>query len=254
MARLVLENSFIRDDQYVAGGFWEGWPVEGQITQVFGQQSVTGSTHAGTDIGAGYGSTAYFPMAGLAIPQYWGSFGNWYTVECEYDDEYGQLYYAMAHFDHLELSQARWVEAGDVAGRVGNTGVSFGPHVHFAFSWDKFISADWRRCLDPYIFIKRAQEEQVIPEYLVGLMQVSLGDPMVMSAVYDALDNFRGTGISGNAYPAGFFYKLNQSDGTVDPIDGDATDLNDSIVRMKRIQSLAWGDKARGNDAWAIVK
>lgn len=259
MARLVLERSFVRDDLYRVGSVWEGWPCEGVITQVFAQPSVSGSTHAGVDIAPAYRTPTYFPLSGFARRQTWGTFGNWYTVECEPDDEYGQLYYVLAHLDSFALDEDRWVEAGELAGYTGFTGLVVPPgvagsHLHFGFSYDKFISGDYRRCVDPYIFVLRQEEEAVIPEYIKGLMEVALGDPNRMSTVYDRLDNFRGTGVSGTNYPAGFFYEVNQSDGTADPIDGDEGDLNDSIVRMKRIQYLAWGDTVRGQDAWAVIK
>lgn len=257
---LTLPYSDVRDGQYQVGGIWEGWPLEGVITQVYAQPSVTSSIHSGVDIDGGAEGVAdvWFPQDGIARPQYWGDYGYWYSVEIEEPDPiYGKLFYCLAHLHPgtLAITSPTRITAGTFAGKMGNSGKSFGAHTHFSVSYDMYISGDYRRCVDPYIFVQRwHQEEEMIPEYLQGFMLIAEGDPKVMQDVYFALDNFRGQGASGALYPVGFFHEINTSDGTVDPIDGDATDLNDSVVMSKRIRNLAWRMDARSRDAWAIVK
>lgn len=252
MTLLALRNSFVIDDRYAVGGVWEGYPFDGGITQVYGQRSVTGSVHSGTDLGpyTGRGTPVRAPLPGYGRIYNYGDFGKQVIVQLEPDDVYGQLYMILPHLDSFELGMNRSVAEGEIVGYAGDSGLSFGVHTHFAFGIDPLISGDYRRCVDPYIFIKRAELEDdvAMAEYERGLLGVAFGDPTKMSGAYDVLNNYRSP-----EYPVGFFYAVNESDGSVDPIDGDDTDLNDSVVRMKRIGFLAC-DVVNGPKAWPIIK
>lgn len=227
------------------GGTVTGFPCAGPVTQVYGIQSVTGSIHAGTDIGVPSGTKIRTPADGTVDGVYtWGTFGNWVVVYHGWDNELGcELYAVYAHLMQFNVIAGQSVFTGDLLGLSDNTGLSTGPHLHWGISRDKYISGDYRRCFDPYFFVQRAINGGDMPEYTVGLMLVANGDFRTMLSVYDGLSK------------AGFFANLDATD-PINPIDPDhpeADDLNDSVVRVKRITWLAF-NKELGPSAWKMVK
>lgn len=190
---IMLNNSWVRNGDYSVGGFWEGWPAEGPITQVFAQQSVTGSTHTGVDIAAPYRSPMIAPHSGMARHYRYGDFGNHVIISLPADDQYGELYMVMAHMDDFEDPRDRWVEAGTLLGRVGYSGKVVpsnvgGTHVHFGFGKDMMISGDYRRCVDPYIFIQRAElEDEMATGSRMGLQFLACGDFTKLYMAYEKL-------------------------------------------------------------------
>jgi murein DD-endopeptidase MepM/ murein hydrolase activator NlpD len=243
---LVLDKTFIVDDNYVVGGRVEGFPCDGQITQTFGMQSVTGVPHNGIDI-AIYYRPVYAPSYGLITGvNNWGTFGNWVVMYHGWDEGVGtDLYSVYAHLSAFSVAVGEVVQPGQQLGVSGNTGLSFGAHLHWGFSRDANISGIHSRNYDPYIFIKRAEEEQdMMAEYERGLLSVASGDFKTMLSCYDVLD------------AAGYFAAVNESDGVAPPYnpgDDTATELNASLVRSKRINFLACDIEA-GPKAWALIK
>jgi murein DD-endopeptidase MepM/ murein hydrolase activator NlpD len=101
------------------------WPVSGPITSSFGYR--WGRLHAGVDIGVGYGTPIHAAASGTVIHAGWlGGYGNLVVV-----DHGDGLSTAYAHQQRIYVSVGQGVAQGDVLGEVGNTGYSFGPHLHF---------------------------------------------------------------------------------------------------------------------------
>jgi len=101
------------------------WPVTGTITSRFGWR--WGRFHHGIDIGAPQGRSIVASRAGRVTFSGWnGGYGN--TVIIDHGDGVTTLY---AHASRLLVSRGTWVEAGQVIARVGSTGFSTGPHLHF---------------------------------------------------------------------------------------------------------------------------
>jgi len=100
-------------------------PVSGIVTSRFGAR--WGSTHTGTDIGAPSGTPIKAVAGGTVIFSGWkGTLGKFIVV----DHGNGiQSYYA--HCSSLLVSKGDSVSAGQQIGKVGNTGRSTGPHLHF---------------------------------------------------------------------------------------------------------------------------
>jgi len=100
-------------------------PVSGIVTSRFGAR--WGSTHTGTDIGAPTGTPIKAVAGGTVIFSGWkGTLGKFIVVE------HGngiQSYYA--HCSTLLVSKGDTVTAGQQIAKVGNTGRSTGPHLHF---------------------------------------------------------------------------------------------------------------------------
>ena len=112
-----------------AGGYVR--PVPGAITSVFGPRlhPILGYTrmHSGVDMTAPYGQTIRAMEAGrviLAGP--YGGYGN--TVVIDHGGGMTTLY---AHQSSLNVSYGDTVQAGDIVGAAGASGLATGPHLHF---------------------------------------------------------------------------------------------------------------------------
>jgi murein DD-endopeptidase MepM/ murein hydrolase activator NlpD len=110
------------------------WPVNGTITSRFGvrQHPVFGDMrfHGGIDIGAAHGTTVVAADAGsVIISTYNSSYGNYIVIS--HGNGMTTLY---AHLSTRSVSVGDSVSRGQQIGRVGSTGVSTGPHLHFEVS------------------------------------------------------------------------------------------------------------------------
>lgn len=103
----------------------------GPISSKYGyrRDPFSGATrfHAGIDIAAAYGREV--PAAGAGTVVFsgeQGGYGN--TVVVEHDSGLRTRY---AHLSSIQVEAGSTVQAGAVVGRVGSTGRSTGPHLHF---------------------------------------------------------------------------------------------------------------------------
>ena len=109
------------------------WPVPGhtRISSGYGNRThpITRRPefHTGVDIPAPSGTNIVAAESGFVIASGWrGGFGN--TVIIDHGNGITTLY---GHNSRNLVSEGQWVNRGDVIARVGTTGVSTGPHVHF---------------------------------------------------------------------------------------------------------------------------
>jgi len=109
----------------VAGRGAMAWPVEGRLTSPYGRRD--GRTHRGIDVAAPVGTPVRAVRDGTVAYAGWkGGYGN--TVDIAHDG--GQVTRS-AHQSELLVRTGEEVERGQVVGRVGTTGSSTGPHLHF---------------------------------------------------------------------------------------------------------------------------
>lgn len=107
------------------------WPVPGyahQITSGYGPR--WGSFHYGIDI-SGYainGKDIVASMSGTVTTVQWSNSGYGNYVAVTHDGGYVTVY---AHCSTLLVSKGQYVQQGQVIARVGSTGNSTGPHLHF---------------------------------------------------------------------------------------------------------------------------
>jgi murein DD-endopeptidase MepM/ murein hydrolase activator NlpD len=106
-------------------------PVPGGISSGFGQRFHPvlrySRMHNGADMSAGSGTPIHACRAGtVVIAGGQGGYGN--TIVIDHGGSMATLY---AHQSSLAASQGAHVEAGEVIGYVGSTGMSTGPHLHF---------------------------------------------------------------------------------------------------------------------------
>lgn len=106
-------------------------PVSGRITSRFGMRyhpvlRVT-KLHTGVDIAAPSGTPIHAAGDGVVVHAgRWGGYGN--CVVVAHGNGRSTLY---AHCSSLAVSSGQRVRRGQTIGRVGSTGYSTGPHLHF---------------------------------------------------------------------------------------------------------------------------
>ncbi len=107
------------------GGSSLRWPLRGIITSPFGYRH--GEFHTGVDIDGSTGDPVRAAEAGRVCATGWeGNYGN--LIKIDHGNGIQTWY---AHLSAYETSVGEEVEAGEVIGRVGNTGRSYGSHLHF---------------------------------------------------------------------------------------------------------------------------
>lgn len=108
-----------------------GYPVYGRITSHLGwRKNPFGrgyEFHTGIDIEAPYGSKVVATADGVVeMAGYYGEYGK--TVLIRHPSGYMTLY---GHLSEISVKVGQEVKAGQVIGRVGSTGRSTGPHLHY---------------------------------------------------------------------------------------------------------------------------
>ncbi len=102
------------------------WPVNGPITGVFGEQR-PGHIHAGIDIAAPNGTPIRAADGGrVVLMAFTGGYGNYTCIQ-----HTASMSTCYAHQSRFGTSSGASVRQGQVIGFVGNTGHSFGNHLHF---------------------------------------------------------------------------------------------------------------------------
>ena len=106
------------------------WPLVGYITSEYGYRKhpIDGITkfHSGIDIAAPSGTPVLSASSGTVI-------------DVGYDEGYGKFVkvssgarvYMYAHLNSMNVVKGYAVKQGEIIGRVGSTGISTGPHLHF---------------------------------------------------------------------------------------------------------------------------
>jgi murein DD-endopeptidase MepM/ murein hydrolase activator NlpD len=101
-----------------------GWPVSGRITQKFWTR------HPGIDIGAPKGTPVYAADSGYVVTAGWDqervSYG--FMILINHGNGFITRY---AHLSAFNVEVGDSVKKGQIIGRVGSTGNSTGPHLHF---------------------------------------------------------------------------------------------------------------------------
>lgn len=110
------------------------WPLDGdyRISSGFGTRTdpINGvvKTHGGTDIAAAAGTLILAAADGVVETADYNAGGYGYYVKMAHGDGYETLY---GHCSVLLVSTGQTVKRGQVIAKVGSTGHSTGPHLHF---------------------------------------------------------------------------------------------------------------------------
>ncbi|MBN1495675.1 MAG: M23 family metallopeptidase [Spirochaetes bacterium] len=145
-ARPVIVNNYLEKLYRIKNVFRS--PVRGNFTSLFGNrehpfmQDGVVMYHNGVDIGSQRGTPVHPARDGMVIFTGWrGGFGN--TVMMQHYEGYTTLY---GHLSSISVQCGDWITKDQVLGRVGSTGWSTGPHLHFTVM-------KHGRDLDPLLFI-----------------------------------------------------------------------------------------------------
>jgi murein DD-endopeptidase MepM/ murein hydrolase activator NlpD len=108
-----------------------GWPINGRLMDGFGHRSDPfsgeGAMHTGVDISAPQGTGVRATADGIVIH------ANWYNgygrcVIVDHGNGYQTLY---GHLSRIEVIEGQEIRQSEVVGRVGSSGRSTGPHLHY---------------------------------------------------------------------------------------------------------------------------
>lgn len=108
--------------------------IPAPISSLFGWRThpITGEQrfHSGTDLAAPLGTPVLAAYAGkVAIADFLGGYG----LAIALDHNKGTQETVYGHLSEIFVKPGEWVKQGMVIGRVGSTGLSTGPHLHFEF-------------------------------------------------------------------------------------------------------------------------
>jgi murein DD-endopeptidase MepM/ murein hydrolase activator NlpD len=154
-------------------------PIAAPITSGVGWRShpVLGSQrfHSGTDIGAPEGT----PILAVADGKVTGadSMGG-YGLAVVIEHNNGTLETLYGHMSEILVRPGEWVQQGTIIGRVGSTGLSTGPHLHFEV---KQLTSEGWVLVDPgpQLVAAQAQLTQVLQGGSLQLQATLLGQAFV---------------------------------------------------------------------------
>lgn len=148
---LIAEIIRIQAEKEAAGkgdSAYEGvftWPVPDskRVTSDFGPRNSptagASSNHKGIDIGAPTGSDIVAVAPGkVIVSRYSSSAGYYITI-----DHGGGLYSVYMHCSKLLKDYGDVVAGGELIAKVGSTGISTGPHLHFGVSLNGTYVSPW---------------------------------------------------------------------------------------------------------------
>lgn len=123
------------------------YPLRGVITTRFGARGLNGKAHSGLDIAAPWGTPVLAALSGTVIRAGWDRFGYGNLVVIRGTDQHEYWY---AHNSSLTVRVGQKIQQGQVIARVGSTGFSSGPHLHFE------IRSSGSVVLNPSAFLPRS--------------------------------------------------------------------------------------------------
>ena len=99
-----------------------------RIHPVYGYEKM----HTGVDLAAPLNTPIYATRAGGVVWAGWGSTGGWW-VKVDHGDGFASTY---LHLTRYVVKIGDFVEAGQIVGYMGSTGVSTGSHLHFGIMYN----------------------------------------------------------------------------------------------------------------------
>ncbi len=155
-AILKLEDKLSQENTYYGSGVagQMSWPVPYEdvyISSSFKMRTLNGSTrkHNGIDIcrwGGTHGADVIASGDGTVVKAAWGYNGGYGNMIIINHGNGVTTYYA--HLSNIKVSVGQSVKKGVVIGNVGNTGYSFGAHLHFGV----MVNGNW---VDPVKYVPR---------------------------------------------------------------------------------------------------
>jgi murein DD-endopeptidase MepM/ murein hydrolase activator NlpD len=107
------------------------WPIHGRITSYYGRRNLgmgTSSFHSAIDVAAPMGTPVAASRSGTVIYAGWSNRGYGNLIKIQHAGGAETWY---AHNSKILVSVGQYVKQGEIISRVGTTGLSTGPHLHF---------------------------------------------------------------------------------------------------------------------------
>ena len=135
------ENNLIKnaqsinsDFEFFSSGFNK--PIEGVISGVYGSQRILNgklrSPHLGIDFAATKGTEVKSPADGHVTLAENGFYFTGGSIILDHGHGVSTIY---AHLDEILVKKNELIKKGQVIGKVGSTGRTTGPHLHFGVNW-----------------------------------------------------------------------------------------------------------------------
>ncbi|MDM5187769.1 peptidoglycan DD-metalloendopeptidase family protein [Bacillus sp. DX4.1] len=163
---IVFGLFFISQVNAYAGEQQWTWPVDGRISDYFGTRN---GKHYGIDIAAPIGTPVAAIQDGTVTRSYISdSYGHVVFVR---HGEYEAVY---AHLNKRHVFQGDHIVRGEVLGEVGNTGESYGAHLHLEIHKGAWTIGK-RNAMNP-LFVMKEDRHEVAS---VSVYVVQKGDTLV---------------------------------------------------------------------------
>jgi murein DD-endopeptidase MepM/ murein hydrolase activator NlpD len=169
--------------------------IPAAITSMFGWRihPVMGESrfHSGTDLGAPLGTPVLAAFPGkIAIADFMGGYGLTVVIRHENDTE-ETLY---GHLSEIFVKPGETIKQGEVIGRVGSTGLSTGPHLHFEFrkqTPNGWVVLDAGGAIESALgqFLNALKLGQAYPPQLATIRSTSFTKALEMAEKLDASTN-----------------------------------------------------------------
>jgi len=122
---------YITNKYYLSRSLPKGWPTVGEITSPFGYRihplSFSYEFHSGIDISNIPGTKIMSTADGVVRYAGWAS-GYGLSVVIDHGFGYSTLY---GHMSEIKVKEGQTIKRGQEIGRMGETGTSTGPHLHY---------------------------------------------------------------------------------------------------------------------------
>ena len=129
--------------------------MQSMVTSPFGTRKVKGKTenHQGVDIAGRMGDPIYAPEGGtVRVKNQPEGYGNYVEIV----NDKGEITHLLAHMSEVLVRDGQKVEKGEAIGKIGSTGKSTGPHLH----WEKYDEAG--RKIDPISWLNSQNQPQLV--------------------------------------------------------------------------------------------
>jgi murein DD-endopeptidase MepM/ murein hydrolase activator NlpD len=168
------------------------------VSSPFGMRQFRGQlqNHKGVDIAGKTGDPIFAPEDGTVRVKNNQSYGKYVEIL----DEKGQVKHLLAHMSEITAQNGQNIRKGEIIGKMGSTGKSTGPHLH----WEKFDESG--KQVDPIEWLKsQNQPELTTPTQRSPAISstqydetVTQNDMEVGSSMQQVLDTSQGSRVSVN--------------------------------------------------------
>jgi murein DD-endopeptidase MepM/ murein hydrolase activator NlpD len=152
MKRIGAESALLKTarargtpDWFATGAF--AWPAKGRISGVYGSRRILNgeprTPHLGLDIAAPTGTPVHATADGVVSLTHPDMFFTGKTVMIDHGLGLSSIY---IHMSRIAVKDGQRVKQGQLIGRIGTTGRSTGPHLHWGMAWFSVR-------LDPALFV-----------------------------------------------------------------------------------------------------